>query len=91
MLHIATTEPRYVTIYEHITGVLRRLAATRKLWLRRRAFLKLAELDERTLQDIGLSRADLYNAAELPLEMNASLAAFHDARMRRAQGLRRRL
>lgn len=40
---------------------------------RRDAFRVLLHLDERMLDDIGLSRADILWAARLPLKVNAAL------------------
>jgi len=59
---------------------------------RRRAFLHMTALDDRALDDIGLSRADVETAANLPLEINASLAVRDIARDRQAseRRLRRR-
>jgi len=51
---------------------------------RRRAFLNLARLDERSLDDIGLQRHEVETAANLPLEINASLAVRQMAADRRA-------
>jgi len=39
---------------------------------RRDAFLQLQRLDDRTLADIGLNRADVEGVARLPLEVNAA-------------------
>ena len=59
---------------------------------RRRAFLNLAALDDRALEDIGLLRGEVETAAKLPLEINASLAVRQMAADRRAaeQRMRRR-
>jgi uncharacterized protein YjiS (DUF1127 family) len=57
---------------------------------RRTAFLTLARLDDRALDDIGLQRHEVETAANLPLEINASLAVRQMAADRRAHESRMR-
>ncbi|MEJ8573076.1 hypothetical protein ACFOHM_21235 [Microbaculum marinum] len=57
---------------------------------RHRAFRNLADLDDRTLEDIGLRRTHIGAAANLPLEINSSLAIRQMAADRRAAGQRMR-
>lgn len=95
MLHTSTTGSGYVTLYERVVGLVvsaiagyRRRAELRES---RQRFLDLTRLDDRTLDDIGVSRGDIHNAAELPLGIDAATAArraFCERRSRRA--LRRR-
>lgn len=68
---------------------IRHLAARRA---RRAVFRDMARLDDRMLDDIGFTRAEVETAAGLPLEVNASLAVRHMAAERRAaeSRLRRR-
>lgn len=50
---------------------------------RRRAFARLAGLDDRMLDDIGLKRTDVEWGLKLPLRDNASILVHHRARQRR--------
>ncbi len=61
-----------------------RLAERRRRRLDRSAFLTLTGLDDATLRDIGLARADVEWAAQLPLDVNAARAL--QARKRRNAG-----
>lgn len=54
--------------------------------VRRDAFLNLLRLDDRTLDDIGVTRADVKWAARLPLRVNASYALAAKAHVRRKAG-----
>ncbi len=49
----------------------------------RDAFMHILRLDERRLDDIGVTRAEVDWAAKLPLEINASKALHARARKRR--------
>lgn len=93
MLHIATTAPGHVSLFERVRQVADSFIEERRVRAQqaaaRRAFLRLAELDDRTLDDIGVSRGEVYSAAELPLEVNASLAVREMAAERRRRELRR--
>ena len=53
-------------------------------WRRRRRFLRLLDLDDRMLRDIGVTREEIRRAARLPLGINAAVA------LRSEQGHRRR-
>ena len=57
----------------------------RELRLNREAFLNLLRVDERALEDIGVTREDVDWAARLPLETNAALALRQRAARRRAE------
>lgn len=46
------------------------LKALFRNWINRRQLRKLSELDDYLLQDIGVSRTDLENIANLPLAYN---------------------
>jgi uncharacterized protein YjiS (DUF1127 family) len=70
-----------VSLIESAHAWLRRRAELRQ---NRRAFLNIAALDDRALDDIGLTRFDVETAANLPLEINASLAVRQFAAERRA-------
>lgn len=56
-------------------------------WVERRqdraAFLKLRSLDDRQLRDIGLTRADVEEAANLPVWQSASEEVQRRSRLRR--------
>jgi len=68
-----------------IARLFESLSAKAELRRRRRAFLNLATLDDRMLDDIGLTRSDVEKVAGLPLEINASLAVRQIAAARRAE------
>jgi uncharacterized protein YjiS (DUF1127 family) len=82
-----TREPR--TFLERVENVFASVVAAGTNYLqareRRRAFHTLNGLDDRMLDDIGLSRFDVETAAGLPLEINASLAVRQIAAERRAR------
>lgn len=61
------------------TSILGRLIRN---WRARRAVARLDLLDDRMLQDIGLTREDLRWASGLPLSVNAALAMDQHARSR---------
>ncbi len=69
------------TFFERFGAALRTRSELRQ---RRSLFLNVANLDDRTLDDIGLARSDVSVAAKLPLEINASLAVREIAAERRA-------
>lgn len=52
-------------------------------WYRRRQFLRLQDLDDRTLRDIGISRDDIRWGARQPLRVNAAREI--QARLRQRQ------
>lgn len=53
--------------------IRQRLEKRRDLKQARAAFLNVAHLDDRLLEDIGVTREEVQWAASLPLEMNAAL------------------
>lgn len=55
-------------------GPFRSIRRRRGHRLDRAAFLNLTRLDERLLDDIGVTREDVAWAAALPIEVNAALA-----------------
>jgi uncharacterized protein YjiS (DUF1127 family) len=75
------------TAFERFRDGLRTRAALRQ---RRSLFLNVTGLDDRTLDDIGLTRSDVSFAANLPLEINASQAVREIAADRRARERRMR-
>jgi uncharacterized protein YjiS (DUF1127 family) len=68
-------------LFVRVRNELRTRAEQRQ---RRSLFLNVERLDDRTLDDIGLTRSDVAVAANLPLEVNASLAVREIAAQRRA-------
>ena len=52
----------------------------------RAAFMNLVYLDDRTLDDIGVTREGVLWAASLPMKINAALALRERAQMRRRAG-----
>ncbi|MYZ48872.1 DUF1127 domain-containing protein [Propylenella binzhouense] len=67
--------------------LMRSLAAPLRWWKRRRALAKLTTLDDHILYDIGLTRADVRWAMNLPLGHDAAQEL---QRRRPTRGLRHR-
>ena len=57
--------PSYGTIFEPVVTLY-------KAWLRRRRFAQLRDLDDRQLDDIGVSRYDVEWGMWLPVRENAA-------------------
>lgn len=55
-------------------GAFRNVQRRRDDRLNRAAFLNLTRLDERLLEDMGVTREDIRWATALPIEVNAALA-----------------
>ncbi|WP_244538534.1 DUF1127 domain-containing protein [Methylobacterium sp. ap11] len=53
------------------------------LWINRRAAYRLAELDDRGLKDIGLTRNDVMGALDLPFMKDPTVPLVHRRRARR--------
>lgn len=53
------------------------------LWINRRATYRLAELDDRGLKDIGLTRNDVMGALDLPFMQDPTVPLVHRRRARR--------
>jgi len=70
------------------TGLIRRaraaLATRREQRMTRDAFMNIVDLDDKVLDDIGVTREEVEWAARLPLRVNASQALHARARLRRA-------
>ncbi len=58
-------------------------------WRRRRKLVRLSELDDRILYDIGIERGEIDEAMRLPLALNPLYELDRRARLRRTRGLRR--
>jgi uncharacterized protein YjiS (DUF1127 family) len=93
-----TTMARRTVIKKDAARVLTLLTAIRTLMFRargaivtyrenrttRRAFMNTLRLDEKMLDDIGVTREEVEWAASLPLRVNASHALYTIARRRRS-------
>lgn len=94
MLHISTTQTGHVSLIEQSRRFFGEIARTHRERIRQRearqGFLNLRHLDDRTLDDMGLTRADIYNAAELPLHVNAAQMLRQTAARRKAKQAFRR-
>jgi len=53
------------------------------LWINRRAAYRLAELDDRGLKDIGLTRSDVEGVLDLPFRQDPTIPLVHRRRTRR--------
>ena len=53
------------------------------LWINRRAAYRLAELDDRALKDIGLTRNDVESVLDLPFRQDPTVPLVHRRRARR--------
>ncbi|GJD62459.1 DUF1127 domain-containing protein [Methylobacterium frigidaeris] len=53
------------------------------LWTHRRAAYRLAELDDRALKDIGLTRSDVLGVLDLPFRHDPTVPLVHRRRARR--------
>jgi len=58
-------------------------------WRRRRRLVRLADLDDRILYDIGIEREEINEALRLPLDLNPLYELDRRARLRRSRGQRR--
>ncbi|MCA0433356.1 MAG: DUF1127 domain-containing protein [Proteobacteria bacterium] len=58
-------------------------------WRAHRAVVRLGDMDDRMLRDIGVSRDDLQWARALPLSVNAVLALEERGRLRRQGAFRK--
>ena len=61
------------------------LARVRLAWNRRRRLARMRDLDDRVLDDIGITRDELEWALGLPFEANAALDLERRARARRGR------
>ncbi len=64
------------------------LARVRLAWNRRRRLVRMRDLDDRTLDDIGITRDELEWALGLPFEANAALDLQRRASLRRTLRVR---
>ena len=58
-------------------------------WRRRRRLLRLSDLDDHILYDIGIEREEINEALQLPLDLNPLYELDRRARLRRTRGQRR--
>lgn len=56
----------------------------RHFWVRRRV-QALGDLDDKMLDDIGVTREEVYSAARTPLHLNASEELYRTAYLRRSR------
>lgn len=78
---VAADLPRVVMPASWPSGLGRGVAGWLRAWQRRRHFLRLLDLDDHLLDDVGYSRDEVCWAARLPLRVNAAVAL---SRRRRA-------
>lgn len=64
----------FARLRDVLYGAFRNIRRRRDHRLDRAAFLNLTRLDERLLDDIGVTREDVAWAAALPIEVNAARA-----------------
>lgn len=65
-IEFATETSRITTRPAVATRVLNAVADTYRAWKNRRAFYRLGEMSDTELADIGLTRADLHVAIDVP-------------------------
>jgi len=65
-IEFASETPRITTRPAVATRALDALANTYRAWKNRRAFYRLGEMSDAELADIGLTRADLHVAIDIP-------------------------
>ncbi len=58
-------------------------------WRRRRKLLRLSDLDNHILYDIGIEREEINEALRLPLDLNPLYELDRRARLRRTRGQHR--
>lgn len=83
----------YVLSQAHSANAAQAFAGLRRIasnWLRRRRLYRLEELDDRMLDDIGLTRDELTTALRLPLVIDPLRELDRRARARRIAGQRGR-
>ncbi len=56
-----------------VSKLWHRLANGAGAWQRRRKLTQLQDLDDKMLQDIGVTRAELHRVTRLPLSVNAAV------------------
>lgn len=61
-----------------------RMIALGRAWMRRRHYMRLYDLDDHLLDDIGVTRGEVQIAAGLPLSENASVELHRMAYLRRS-------
>lgn len=83
MIHFGTTSPEYVSLFELTRRAFERLVRARyvgaRRGLERNLDTDLAQLDERILEDIGVSRSIRGSARDGRQEINGSLASRNSA------------
>jgi uncharacterized protein YjiS (DUF1127 family) len=91
MADVSLNGPRLVVVTalrRAATGLVQRartaLVTYREQRMTRDAFMNTVHLDDRLLDDIGVTREEVERAARLPLRVNASHALYARARSRRA-------
>lgn len=71
-------------LYRRINGLLSvDIGRLFELMLQRRRFKRLLDLDDRLLDDIGVTREEVAFACRLPLHMNAAMALRYVSQQRR--------
>jgi uncharacterized protein YjiS (DUF1127 family) len=70
-----------------MSGLRKTRETHRENRVRRRAFMNTFRLDDKMLDDIGVTREEVEWAASLPLRVNASHALYARARRRRRGGM----
>jgi uncharacterized protein YjiS (DUF1127 family) len=92
-IEFATETSRITTRPAVATRALNAVAATYRAWKNRRAFYRLGEMSDTELADIGLTRADLHVAIDVPFgrDPTAKLRAIAGERADTIEDLARRV
>ena len=90
--HLAAESSRVAPRPAVQAGVLGTLSTVFRIWKNRRAFHRLGEMSDTELADIGLTRADLHVAIDVPLGMDPTvrLRAIADERLETIEDIARK-
>jgi uncharacterized protein YjiS (DUF1127 family) len=92
-IELASETSRITTRPAVATLVVNALANAYRAWKNRRAFYRLGEMSDAELADIGLTRADLHVAIDIPFgcDPTAKLRAIASERVDTIEGVARRV
>lgn len=71
-----------------LTSLTDRIAGFYRIWKTRRRIVKMTDLDDRILDDIGLARGDLYAVLDQPFSQNPAFELQRIAQRNRSRRMR---